>query len=51
MQLRLNDHLEGKLHPATLQLERLHRVAAETAQAAVEIATLLAGKKQAANRT
>jgi hypothetical protein len=42
----LDDHLEGKLHPATLQLQLSHRFLPETTQAAVEIPTFLARKEQ-----
>ena len=44
-----NDHLEGKLHPVTLQLQCSDRFLPETPEAAIEIAAFLAGKKQAHN--
>src|SRR5438552_16908024 len=41
----VDDHLAGKFHPATLQLQCSHRFPRETAEAAIEVATFLAGKK------
>jgi hypothetical protein len=45
--LCLDDHLKGKLHPATLQLQFLDRFSSKAAEATIKIATFLAGKKQA----
>ena len=45
----LDNHLEGKLHPDTLQLQCSHCFRAETAEAAIEIATFFARKKQTPN--
>ena len=46
----LDDHLQGKLHPATLQFQFLNCFFSKTTEAAIKIAALFAGKKQTPDR-